>query len=213
MTSKKLLMIVLALVLSVLFLVETPVQAEDEKTTRFVNLGEDQVEFNDSFTKDLNGDGSAELTLYYMDDVLVASAEDTNLDGQPDFWLHYTQDWYADMEVHDRDFDGEPDEFVSMDENGQVLSVDKTGIETAEENGGLKPATIIIIAVTIAVVIIVVAVFIVLRRRRTMLAPAGSPAQPPTAESMRSPFEMYCSKCGAPNAQGASFCKKCGVKL
>ena len=48
-------MIVLALVLSVLFLVETPVQAEDEKTTRFVNLGEDQVEFNDSFTKDLNG--------------------------------------------------------------------------------------------------------------------------------------------------------------
>ena len=40
----------------------------------------------------------------------------------------------------------------------------------------------------------------------------GGAIEPPTAESTRPLSEMYCSKCGAPNAQGVAFCKKCGLQ-
>jgi hypothetical protein len=97
-----------------------------------LDLGKYQVQFDEPVTDDFDGDGYAELTLYYKDGTLVASAEDTNLDGQPDLWFRYTEDWYADMEVHDNDFDGKPDEFLTMNENEEIVRV-----ETIEKKEGI----------------------------------------------------------------------------
>ncbi len=149
--------------LPVLLICQGTVIAQEE-TLGTVRIGEHDIQYDETFVDDFDGDGIAELTLYYLEGVLVASAEDTNADGKPDFWLRYTPDWYADMEVRDRDFDGEPDEFISMDENEQILDVEKTGGENAD--GGMEGVMIAIFAVTGLIVISVAAFGIYVRNRR-----------------------------------------------
>ncbi len=122
----------LLIVCSILFLLAPltavhPANAQEEKPfIGYVLPGKHQTAFDNAVRDDFDGDGFEELTLYYMDDVLVASAEDTNMDGTPDLWFRYTKDWQLDLEAYDIDFDGAPDEFLTIDENEQVVEVENT---------------------------------------------------------------------------------------
>ncbi len=154
MMVKRLLLIVFALALSLLFMATTAL-AQEKDSAGSVQLGEYEVEFDQSFEEDIDDDGVAELTLYYKDNVLVASAEDTNQDGQPDFWLRYTPDWYADMEVRDSDFDGEPDEFVYMDENEQILDVEEMSTSTDQDEDSATSGIVVIASVVAAILVVI----------------------------------------------------------
>jgi len=87
-----------------------------------------------------------------------------------------------------------------------------TGSGSESDSGSGSNAAIIVVPI-IVIAAIAAAAFVFLRRRRTMPVPAGGPVKPPSAESIKSPSETHCSKCGAPNAQGAAFCKKCGSNI
>ncbi len=205
--KKRLLPITTALALTALFISPTAVPAQEENSEQFVNLGEYSVEYDEIFTDDSNGDGREEMTLYYLNDVLVASTEDTNQDGKPDFWLRYTPDWYADMEIRDTDLDGKPDEFTLVDENEAILSVEQIDPEQASDHesdsdsgGNVFVWIIVIIA---AVLFLGAAVFIFMRKRAGLSMAA--------ADSI--PSANFCTDCGTNNGPGSVFCKKCGGKL
>lgn len=69
--------------------------------------------------------------LYYENDLLVASAHDTDGDSTHDFWLTYSND-IAILEAHDTDGDGTPDAFFELDTDERVIREYGSGIETYE---------------------------------------------------------------------------------
>jgi len=187
----------IALALLNLFLLADGVLAQAASQPQTVDLGEYQVEFDETFPVDLDEDGVTDLILYYMDDVLVASAEDTNQDGQPDFWLRYTPDWYADMEVRDQDFDGEPDEFVSMDENGRVLNVGESGSDSG------TGSALIYAGIAAGILLFGAGAAMIVRSRRKASVEAANAGE----------VRPFCGNCGTENNPGSAFCKRCGGKL
>ncbi|MFO8010831.1 MAG: hypothetical protein R6U89_08485 [Dehalococcoidia bacterium] len=158
--------VLITLVLPALLLSQTDAYAGEDNSENSIQLGEYQVEYDEYALDDFDGDGLAELTLYYSEGILVASAEDTNADGEPDFWLRYTPDWYADMEIRDRDFDGEPDVFIFMDENERILNVEKTGGGKTTD-GGMETAMVAVYSVA-GIIVASVAAFVIYNRSRKM---------------------------------------------
>lgn len=139
--KRLLFVLVILFLLSPLKTVHLADAQEETPSVGYVLPGKYQAAFDNAVRDDFDGDGFAELTLYYMDGALVASAEDTNKDGTPDLWFRYTKDWQLDLEVYDRDFDGTPDEFITVDANEQIVDVEKIAQNHTVDKDSQKDGT------------------------------------------------------------------------
>lgn len=85
-------------------------------------IGGYTVEYDQAVEGDSDYDGVDDRTSYYLDDVLVFSAYDTDGDGEKDMWFTYTNGTYKEAAMRDADGNGRPDDILTYDEEGVVVS-------------------------------------------------------------------------------------------
>lgn len=80
-----------------------------------LTIGDYAMTFDQTFEADTDGNGTNDRTSYYQGDTLMWAAYDEDENGKADLWLRYKNGDSVDLELYDRDGDGEPDKIVEVD--------------------------------------------------------------------------------------------------
>ena len=129
--SKKIIILIIMLMIAV------PLVSADK-----IRVGGEKVIYDEVIEGDSDFDGINDRTSYYLEDVLVFSAYDTNSDGEPDMWFTYVNETYPEIAMRDTTGDGKPENVISYNEKGEIIN------EEVREN---RPwGLIILIAIVVA---------------------------------------------------------------
>ena len=79
--------------------------------------------YDQTYTRDVDGNGVEELTFHMQEDALVLSVWDVDENGLADRWFAYGGDDVLELEGNDTDLDGEADTFFSIDADGSATPV------------------------------------------------------------------------------------------
>lgn len=85
-----------------------------------VRLGKHQIEYDEIFTDDSDGNGTRDRRSYYKNGLLVLAAWDTDKDGKNDLWLRFKEGEFIDLEAYDSNNDGSLDKIVRVDKNEEI---------------------------------------------------------------------------------------------
>lgn len=92
-----------------------------------VSVGSYDVEYDQSYEADTDGDGYLDKTSYYKGENLVFTAFDSDADGKKDLWFRYDEEAYLDLELSDADGDSRPDETYEFDREENATAVNPSG--------------------------------------------------------------------------------------
>jgi len=119
-----------------------------------VRVGGQRVVYDEVIRGDSDYDGVDDRTSYYLEDVLVFSAYDTDGDGEQDMWFTYVEGTYPKTAMRDTTGDGRPENIVTLDKTGAIV----------KEADGRSGRTTVIIVATLLVLVLVALLF--LRRKK-----------------------------------------------
>lgn len=86
-----------------------------------VRVGGYKVKYDQVIEGDSDYDGINDRTSYYLEDVLVFSAYDTDGDGKQDMWFTYANGTDMNVAMRDTTGDGKPENVLTYDEKGKIL--------------------------------------------------------------------------------------------
>lgn len=112
----------LLIFLFIISLVSTIVIADN------VKVGGYKITYDEIIEGDSDFDGVNDRTSYYLEDILVFSAYDTNGDGEQDMWFTYVNGTDNEVAMRDTTGDGKPENIVTFADGEIVSEVEKTNL-------------------------------------------------------------------------------------
>ena len=85
-----------------------------------LTVGEYVFEFDEKVKADTDANGTDDRTTYYQKGQMVLSVYDENENGRPDVWIRYANGDTADLELADKNGDGNPDMIVEINAQGKA---------------------------------------------------------------------------------------------
>lgn len=113
---KKIIILLMLLLLSVTF-----------ASAETIKIGGEKVTYDQIMQGDSDFDGINDRTSYYLENILVFSAYDTNGDGKQDMWFTYVEGTYPETAMRDTTGDGRPENIITLDKEGEIITEKERG--------------------------------------------------------------------------------------